>query len=316
MPYDQSSGNEQYRFSRPSFFRGFSFFPPVIKGLFISNIAMWLLVDFFLGSFRIGGAPVGGGSGSVTRLLALYPIGPDFWPWQLFTYMFLHGGFMHLFFNMLALWMFGMQLENKWGSKKFLIYYLLCGVGAGVANLFVSSLLGQGLPTVGASGAVFGVLIAFGMLFPNMPVYIYFLLPIPAKYFIAGYIALELFYGVAGTSDGIAHFAHLGGAAVGFIYMVLTEKDLLVGSWFSRLRGEIHNPFSRSDRIVWKDGRSVEVHDARFYDIRTGKPRDDRNEGVTQEVIDAILDKISKGGYQSLSEDEKRILNEASRKIH
>ena len=112
--------------------------------------------------------------------------------------MFLHGGFWHLFLNMLALWMFGVELEYTWGSRRFLIYYLLCGLGAGIVNLLVAPLLGQAAPTVGASGAIFGVLIAFGMLFPDRPIYLYLLLPVRAKYFVLGYIALELFYGVTG----------------------------------------------------------------------------------------------------------------------
>jgi len=309
MSYDRMYGQGGYGYSRPSFFRGFRFFPPVIKWLFIVNIAIWLLTGFF---------PF------ITKFFSLIPLGgvqigpehADFWPWQLLSYMFLHGGFMHLFFNMLALWMFGMEMENSWGSRKFIVYYLLCGLGAGIANLLVAPMLTPVGPTVGASGAVFGILIAFGMLFPDRPVYFYFLLPIPAKYFIAGYIGLELFYGVAGSPDGVAHFAHLGGAAVGFAYM-LGEMNLVpVRSWKARFFGEIRNPFARPERYVWRDGHKVEVHDATFSDIGSGQSRTRNDETVDQEIIDAILDKISRGGYQSLTEEEKRVLNEASRKIH
>jgi membrane associated rhomboid family serine protease len=307
MSYYRSAGTGPYY--RPSFFGGFSFFPPVIKWLLITNVAIWFLVGFFLRPFSFAGIQVGGEGGLITYYLALWPWGTNFWPWQFFTYMFIHGGLGHLFFNMLALWMFGMELENTWGSKKFLIYYLLCGLGAGVANSLVAAMLGQGSPTVGASGAVFGVLIAFGMLFPDRPIYLYFLLPIRAKYFIAAYIGLELFYGVSGTSDGIAHFAHLGGAAVGLVYM-LVDMGMIPGrSWWYRVRGEV-NPFARS---AYR--RGTEIHDAKFYDIKSGRSLDDDDE-VSQDVIDAILDKISTGGYQSLTEEEKRILNEASKKIH
>jgi membrane associated rhomboid family serine protease len=293
---------------RPSFFRGFAFFPPVIKWLLISNVAIWFAFDFLLLPFTFGGVPI---FEILARHLALWPLGPHFYPWQLVTYMFMHGGFWHLFMNMLALWMFGMELEHLWGSKKFLTYYLLCGVGGGIANLLVAALVGQGAPTVGASGAVFGVLLAFGLLFPDRPIYIYFLLPVKAKYFIAFYIGLELYLGVTGTSDGVAHFAHLGGAAVGFLYLAAQMKL----PWFRRptaiFGGQKSEPSSAGVRI----GRRDEVQDAKFYDINSGKPLDHDPE-ATQEVIDAILDKISKGGYQSLSEDEKRILNEASRRIH
>ncbi|MBM2844785.1 MAG: hypothetical protein HW407_97 [Bacteroidetes bacterium] len=312
MSYYRSSGPGGY--FRPSLFGGFSFFPPVIKWLLISNVTIWLLVDFLFARFTFAGIKVGGGDGIITYFLALWPIGTNFFPWQVFTYMFMHGGFGHLFFNMLALWMFGMELENTWGTKKFLIYYLVCGLGAAFANLFVAPLLGQVAPTVGASGAVFGVLIAFGMLFPDRPIYLYFLLPIRAKYFIAAYIGLELFYGVTGSTDGIAHFAHLGGAAVGLVYMLVEMGHLPGRGWWHRLQAGSGHSFSQNSRVYRPEEREV-VHDAKFYDIRSGRSMDNETE-VTQEVIDAILDKISKGGYQGLSAEEKRVLNEASKKIH
>lgn len=292
---------------RPGFLGGFSFFPPVIKALLISNIAIWLLLDLLLSRFTVSGVPI---FALFSEYLALWPIGMNFYPWQLLTYMFMHGGFWHLFFNMLALWMFGMELENTWGSRRFILFYLTCGLGAGIANLFVAPLLGPAGPTVGASGAVFGVLIAFGMLFPDRPIYIYFLLPIKAKYFVAIYIGLELFYGVTGTTDGVAHFAHLGGAAVGFVYLLADMNLIPVRRWWSQLQGGLRRATPSGKKWPPRE----EIHDARFYDINTGKRlHDDRD--VNQEVIDAILDKISKGGYQSLTEEEKRILNEASRKI-
>jgi len=303
-PRNASAGS----YYRPSFFGGFRFFPPVIKWLLISNVVVWLLFDVLLQPFTFQGVPI---FGVIEFYLALSPIGSGhFYPWQILTYMFLHGGFLHIFFNMLALWMFGVELEHLWGSRRFLVYYLLCGVGGAVTNLIVAPLIGQAAPTVGASGAVFGVLLAFGVLFPDRPIYLYFLLPVKAKYFVTFYVLWELFLGVTQTSDGVAHFAHLGGAAVGFLYL-LREVRL-----FPRRREEwrVVGGAGRPDETAGR-ARRGEVQDATFYDIRTGKPFED-NEQVTQEVIDAILDKIGKGGYQSLSEEEKRILNEASKKIH
>jgi len=303
----QTSGT----YYRPSFMGGFRFFPPVIKALLISNVAVWLIIDFVLSPFAIGGERIGG-EGLLTRYLALWPLGDNFYPWQLFTYMFLHGGFAHIFFNMLALWMFGMELENTWGSRKFLIYYLLCGLGAAISNVLVAPLIGQVGPTVGASGAVYGVLVAFGMLFPDRPIYIYFLLPIRAKYFVAIYMAMEVFQGVTGTSDGVAHFAHLGGAAVGLLYVLVDRGTLPFGSWLRGLttrHEEVPLGYRRFNRTP------EEVHEAKFYDIKTGQQRKGGKD-ITQEDIDAILDKISAGGYQSLTEDEKRILFEASKKLH
>jgi membrane associated rhomboid family serine protease len=304
----QTSGS----YYRPSLWGGFRFFPPVIKALLISNVAVWLFLDFFLAPFTIGGTRIGGANGVLTYYLALWPLGTHFLPWQLFTYMFIHGGFAHLFFNMLALWMFGMELENTWGSRKFLTYYLICGLGAGLANMLVAPLIGQVVPTVGASGAVFGVLVAFGLLFPERPIYIYFLLPVRAKYFVAVYMAIELFYGVTGTTDGVAHFAHLGGAAVGLVYVLLDRSGIPFGSWLRGAPVGGTNIFRGYGRFTRKP---EEVHEAKFYDIKTGQPRGGSGPS-TQEEIDAILDKISAGGYQSLTEEEKRILFEASKKLN
>ncbi len=295
---------------RPNLFGGFSFFPPVIKWLLIGNVAIWVLTDLFLAPFVVDGVRIGGAGGVITYFFALWPVGVNFWPWQIFTYMFMHGGFGHLFFNMLALWMFGMELENTWGSRKFLTYYLACGVGGAVANLLVSPWLGQTAPTVGASGAVFGALIAFGLLFPDRPILLYFLVPVRAKFFVAGYIALELLYGVMGTADGIAHFAHLGGAAVGFVYTLVITGKIPLGVWARRVdKGSVYGTGQRYQR------KHEEVLDAKFYDIRSGKQM---NEGAEdqQEIVDAILDKISLSGYQSLTDEEKRILNEASKRMN
>jgi membrane associated rhomboid family serine protease len=292
---------------RPGF-SGFRFFPRVIKTLLISNVAIWLLVELFFAPLRFEGRSL---SSFITEYFALWPLGTSFLPWQPLTYMFMHGGFAHLFFNMLALWMFGMELENTWGSKKFLTYYLLCGLGAGIANMLVAPLIGQLAPTVGASGAVFGILVAFGILFPDRPIYVYFLLPVRAKYFVAVYMAIELFYGVTGTSDGVAHFAHLGGAVVGLIYVMIDRGAIPLREWMQGTRGE-GNVFGGQRRSK-RDYQ--EVHEAKFYDIKTGQQRNTKGE-TTQEQIDAILDKISAGGYQSLTEEEKRILFEASKKLN
>ncbi len=289
---------------RPNFFGGFSFFPPVIKVLLISNTALWLITDLFLGNSAAGE--------TIIKWFALSPLGGNFWLWQLITYMFLHGSFGHLFFNMLALWMFGMEMENLWGSKRFLAFYLICGFGAGIANLFIAPLISPGVPTLGASGAVFGVLTAFGMLFPERPIYVYFLLPVRAKFFVAGYIILELIYGVSGTPSGVAHFAHLGGAFVGFLMMFGISRGWSFEGLWNKFIGE--PKMSYEPRRTRKPVHE-EVFDARFFDIKSGTSIEPDSE-LSQEVVDSILDKINRSGYQSLSADEKRILNEASKKIN
>lgn len=139
--------------------------------------------------------------------------------WQPFTYMFMHADLSHLFFNMFALWMFGTTMENFWGTKRFIIYYLLCGLGAGLITMFLPM-----SHTVGASAAVYGLLLAFGMTFPNEYIYLYFLMPIKAKWFVIGYAVIELFEGVFVSYDGIAHFAHLGGMLVGLLLILWWRK--------------------------------------------------------------------------------------------
>lgn len=173
----------------------------------------------------------------------------DFRIYQLFTYMFLHGGFEHLFFNMFAVWMFGRILEQVWGPKRFLFYYLVCGVGAGLCQELVQYIdymvelapysrvnMGGGfiipmeeylnyLNTVGASGAVYGILLAFGMLFPNEQMFIFPLpVPIKAKYFVVGYAVIELLMGLTNQGGQIAHFAHLGGMLFGFLMIMYWRK--------------------------------------------------------------------------------------------
>ena len=210
----------------------FSVFPPVIKNLLILNglifFAQNVLSDQML-----------------THWFALWPLdvrdipgNPQFWPWQLVSYAFLHGGFTHLLFNMFALWMFGVQVENNWGSKRFSIFYFGCVIGAAIVQVIVTTAEpGPGLyPTVGASGGVFGILLAFGMMFPEQPIYIYFLFPIKAKWFVIGYGVLELWQGMTSPGSFVAHFAHLGGMLFGF---------LLIQFW----RGKL--PWKPEQRMYW-----------------------------------------------------------------
>jgi membrane associated rhomboid family serine protease len=137
--------------------------------------------------------------------------------WQLFTYAFLHGGIFHLLFNMFALWMFGSELERHWGTRMFVKYALVTGIGAGISTVIVSPNLG--IPTIGASGLVYGILLGYALLFPNRLIYLYFLFPIKAKYFVLIFGAIELYASWSGSSDNIAHLAHLGGMLFGFVYL-------------------------------------------------------------------------------------------------
>jgi membrane associated rhomboid family serine protease len=138
--------------------------------------------------------------------------------WQLFTYMFLHGGIGHLLFNMLSLWMFGITLEQTWGTRNFLKYYFLCGVGAGICDTLVNVILGNHTSTIGASGAIYGLLLAFGVLFPDVKVLMNFLFPIKAKYLVMIYGAVALISAL-GSNSGVSNIAHLGGMLFGWVYL-------------------------------------------------------------------------------------------------
>ena len=227
----------------------FSELPEVVKNLLILNGL------FFLATVSLNNLGI-----DLVKILGLHQFqSPDFRPHQLITHLFMHGNFTHLFFNMFALWMFGKILENVWGSKRFLIYYTITGIGAASIHLLISqyqiisisnqipemvNLAIEGrynpsipiskkltqliiTPTVGASGAVFGLLLAFGMLFPNALLYLYVAIPIKAKYFVIGYGLIELYAGVSNNpADNVANFAHLGGMIFGFFLIKYWKNDM------------------------------------------------------------------------------------------
>jgi membrane associated rhomboid family serine protease len=207
----------KYPYSRSSFY---GYFPTGVKWLLISNTAMFLLV--YLGGARFG---------DDFLLLALAPraVVYHFAFWQLFTYLFLHGGISHLLFNMLSLWMFGSMLEQDWGTRRFLKYYFLCGIGAGLCDVVVNAALGNwGTRTIGASGAIYGLLLAFGVLYPNQTVLMNFLFPIKAKYLVMIYGAIALL-SAFGTNSGVSNIAHLGGMLFGYMYLKVRWPQFNLG---------------------------------------------------------------------------------------
>lgn len=321
-------------YRRPGFFGGFSLFPPVIKLLLLSNTAIFIIFNVLLAGFSVGGMSI---DIIITKYFALNPLKPvlfnengqifqlSFYPWQLVTYMFLHGGFFHLLLNMLALWMFGAELENTWGQKRFFTYYMLCGVGAGVCNLLIAPLFTTVGPTVGASGAIYGILVAFGYLFPNRNIYIYGLIPVKAKYLVILYMLIELFSVAGGSNSGIAHMAHIGGGVVGLIYLLIYYKGSPMKFFENSGFKDKFTSYTSSDKRtysppVYTNGSNTkkeEVSDAKYQDIQVTdyKKEMESQEKLAQDKIDAILDKLSEGGYQSLSEDEKKVLFQESKKL-
>ncbi len=204
--------------------------------------------------------------------------------WQLVTYMFLHGGFWHLLLNMFVIWMFGSTLEAIWGSERFIKYYFVCGLGAAALSFIFSF----NSTIIGASGAGYGLLLAYAVLFPYNEIYVWGIFPIRARTLIIFLVAIELFTGLLGR-DGIAHFAHLGGLITGLIYL---RRDYR--AW--RLNNVFKNLWDRFPLKIKFD---------------SGK-KDDEDHSSSK--IDSILDKIAEKGYENLSEAEKRILENYSRK--
>lgn len=224
-----------FEFTRPNRF------PPVVKNLLIINTLVFVAQLIFGKS----------NPNAIENLFALHDVHSVFFkPHQLITHMFMHGSFEHLLFNMFALWMFGSLLENHWGAKRFFQFYMLCGLGAALLhlgvlylemkpimemfkqlpaeeqlNLIHSPMFKVNVATLGASGAIFGCLAAFGYLFPNSMIYLYFMIPMKAKWFVILYAGLELWMGFRNSAgDSVAHFAHLGGAITGFLIVLYWNK--------------------------------------------------------------------------------------------
>lgn len=272
----------------------------------------------FLATFVLGRRGI-----DLNDLLGLhFFLAPDYNILQLFTYMFMHANLEHIFFNMFALWMFGCVIEKVWGPKKFLFYYIACGVGAGLiqelaqfgslmymnTNLSITEIFEQiqrpeiamalnTWTTVGASGAIYAILLAFGMLFPENRIFIFPLpVPIKAKWFISFYIVIELLAALGTSSDNVAHFAHLGGMLFGYFMIRYWNNhsndngfnsfkgDTIIGKWKNRFNNRNNNEFSKRN------------NDDRQYNADRKKH---------EEEIDKILDKVRRSGYDSLTKEEK-----------
>ena len=317
--------------------------PIVTKNLLIVNVVAFLVCLFF-------GVDASGGY-VLNDLFGLhFFMASDFRIYQLITYMFMHGGWEHIIFNMFALWMFGCVVERAWGAKKFLFYYITCGVGAGLFQEAAQAVqfyivATQQLPglsfsdltvvahnsaavlnqwtTVGASGAIYGILLAFGMIYPNERIFIFPLpVPIKAKYFVIGYAAIELVSALATTGDGVAHVAHLGGMVFGFFMIRHWRKqmdyDYYQGGYqnssaadaFEKLKHMFGGKGSRGkSRFTYTQNND--------YSSKAYQQEQDAectpNDKVSQEEIDRILDKIRTSGYDSLTKEEKQTLFNQSR---
>ncbi len=273
--------------------RGFNSLPVAIKIIISINLVVYLIQ--LIGQFA-------GVSQSIVNIFAFYPepLTTIFQPWRLVTYMFLHGGFFHILFNMLWLWWMGRAVEERLGPLSFCTIYFGSGIGGALLDVGLAQFLGISY-VIGASGAVFGVMVAFAMLFPRMPIMLFLLPPIEARYVVAGLIGLNLL--ALGGESNVAHAVHLGGAAIGYLLMKLYQGgyDLSsptrwIQSWWYRLKGAYEQKEPAKNKNMYS------VSDVEVI------------EETEQSELDDILEKISNKGYDALSKEEKRKLFELSKK--
>lgn len=269
MRYDYTSpgGHDVFRWGRPR--------STIISSLILINLVIWGLITLS-GSDRL-----------LYPILGLVPklVWSRLMIWQPFTYMFLHGGFWHVGLNMFVLWMFGSELEREWGGSAFLRYYFITGVGAGLVTMLFS--LGSTIPVIGASGAIYGVLLAYGLAYPNRYVYLYFMFPVKVKYFV-GFLGIMAF--LASFQQGVStvsHLTHLSGMVIGALY--------LKTGW----RGRLQFLSRRVSNLQQQ------------YRVRKDFEEQQEDEQMRRQV-DEILDKISTEGFSSLSKEEQDILYKAS----
>lgn len=286
---------------------------PGVKLLLIANAAVFVLQT-------LTGGGLSGQPGPLTRFLAFSPQTAIFGLeiWRFFTYMFLHGGLFHIGMNMFLLWMFGTQVEARWGMRPFLLYYIICGLG-GAATYGIFNLVGleSFIPMLGASGAVFGILLAYGLIFPDAVILVMMIFPMKAKYAVILFGLIALMSSVGNNNDGIAHLAHLGGMITGFIFLRVTIPSLGgkmgstgggLGAAWKRYRTKKRMRVVRPDEKAGGNGRGG--YDGKdFY--RGG---DSAEKSPEQQRIDLILDKISREGLDSLTDEEQDILRRAGRK--
>lgn len=279
-----------------SFKRGYRALPVAIRTLITLNVAVFIL-QVLLGIFSSEY------SNALIRTFAFYPEWQTalFQPWRMFTYMFLHGGAFHLIFNMLWLWWMGRAVEEHLGPRTFSVIYLAAGLGGALLDVVAAPLLGYN-PVIGASGAVYGIMVSFAMLFPTMPIMLLLLPPIQARYVVAGLIALDML--LLGSADGTARIVHLAGAGIGYLMMKRVQQGYDLSKWilpieqlWYRLKGTYEESQSKPRNKNMHAVSDVEIIDE-----------------TEQDELDTILEKIAEKGYDGLTKEEKKKLFELSKK--
>ncbi len=269
----------------PFDFRGL---PRAVKTLLLANIAGFIL-------FQIVG-------GQFVEIFGLIPrqVTGSLWLWQPLTYLFIHGGLLHLLFNLFTLWMFGVPVEAQWGSREFYKFYFLCGLGAAATQILVAP--HSDIPVIGASGAIYGLLVAFAMLYPEAVIYVYFFIPLKAAHAAILFGLIEFYFGMSGPGGHIARFAHLGGMATGYLY--------LRWWWIAKIKA----------KALWKNIESNTPMGGLFSWTRarrtpSRRPAPPRPPAEPEmEDIDRILDKILASGLDSLTDKERDLMERYSKR--
>ncbi|HEX9105567.1 MAG TPA: rhomboid family intramembrane serine protease [Longimicrobiales bacterium] len=271
---------------RDSFSFGYSL-TPWVKRLILANVIVFL-VTWIAGRL---GMPIG-------DLLALRPDAVLTRPWTILTYMFVHAGFLHILFNMIALFFFGPPVEERLGSNDFIKFYLVCGLGGAALSFLLQIFTGPSL-IVGASGAIYGVMLAYAMYWPDAPIYIWGILPVKAKWMLAAFVALDLLGALGYGGAGVAHFAHLGGLGAGFLYLKSAGLQVAIATRAKKLfRPRLTVIPGSAGTGPAKPGRRAHAEQERILDD-----------------LDRVLDKISRSGMASLTPDERKLLDDASKRF-
>ena len=258
---------------------------PMVKRLLIANAVVFFVTMVL-------------NRGFVYEWFAFQPTNIFIRPWGVFTYMFVHGNLMHLAMNMLMLFFFGSPLENRWGGREFLKFYVICGLGGvALSYLFLPAWV------VGASAAVYGVMLAFAFNWPDSPIYVFGIFPVKAKWLMTFFFVLSLLSAFDGSGGGVAHFAHLGGLVTGFVYL---KSDWRLGSRMQRLKQS-----TRRRRMAIVPGDKGK---ARKEKVAGPTERETREDAALYDAVDRVLDKISAQGMSALTADERRLLDEMSRR--
>lgn len=259
--------------------------PPAVRLLITANIAVFVL------SYVVGGKFY-----DLFGLVSEHVLA-DRWVWQLVTYLFIHGSFFHLLFNLFALWMFGMPVERQYGHRDFLKYYFICGLGAAAASVALSP--HSTVPVIGASGPVYGLLVAFAMLYPDAVVYLYFLIPVKAAHMAILFGLIEFFAGATSATPGVARFAHLGGMVTGYLYI----------RWWNTIKWR-----SRALWLGWM-GRQSPFPSAPRRQARKPLSTPPPQETTDMDEVDRVLDKILVSGIESLTVEEREIMRRYSERM-